>query len=78
MHGCSDTQGNSVERAADWVFSHAEELDAPGESEQPSQGEKKLRDGPGSEFECNGQVSSWFHHQSCIWKPTGSVWHVVL
>lgn len=40
-------QGNSVERAADWVFSHANELDAM-ETETESNVQNKCPDGPGS------------------------------
>lgn len=43
------TQDNSLERAADWVFSHAGELEAMEvDQPQPSQGEE-YHDGPGSE-----------------------------
>ena len=54
VHVCVYTdgaQGNSVERAADWVFSHAGELDAM-ETESAALPEEKsssCRDGPGSE-----------------------------
>ena len=46
-----------MERAADWVFSHAEELDAPEESSEPAKAGKNLRDGPGSEFGLSSHVA---------------------
>ena len=49
------TQGGSVERAADWIFSHMDELDTPMETDQAAAGGSsaapsgpKCRDGPGS------------------------------
>jgi ubiquitin carboxyl-terminal hydrolase 5/13 len=41
--------GNNVERAADWVFSHTDELDAMETEEAGSGARKKCPDGPGSE-----------------------------
>jgi ubiquitin carboxyl-terminal hydrolase 5/13 len=39
--------GNNVERAADWVFSHTDELDAMETEEAGSGARKKCPDGPG-------------------------------
>ena len=42
-------QGGSIERAADWVFSHADELDAVDQGEEQSQTQQdNYKDGPGS------------------------------
>ena len=44
-------QDNNLERAADWVFSHAAELDAPMETDEgTSGGATQYRDGSGSKF----------------------------
>ena len=42
-------QDNSVERAADWVFSHAGELDADTMDTDQEQQPPAYMDGPGSE-----------------------------
>jgi len=51
-------QGNSVERAIDWVFSHAGELDSAAamETEDASSSEQQYRDGPASEC---GRGRTW-------------------
>ncbi|KAK6177619.1 hypothetical protein SNE40_015681 [Patella caerulea] len=38
---------NNIERAADWIFSHAAELDEPMETETPEAPQSKFRDGNG-------------------------------
>jgi hypothetical protein len=50
-------QSNNVERAADWIFSHADELDQPDEVPMETQAgaaahpdQSKFRDGPGGKF----------------------------
>ena len=44
-------QDNNLERAADWVFSHAAELDAPMETDEPPAGSQtQYRDGNGSKY----------------------------
>lgn len=47
-------QDNNVERAADWIFSHAQELDQSMETEQAAGGDTQnpnnYRDGPESMF----------------------------
>ena len=51
--GCifhSTFQDNNLERAADWIFSHAGELDTPMETDQPEETKSKCRDGSGSKF----------------------------
>ena len=41
-------QGGSVERAADWVFSHADELDSPDQGQPEGESQDKYHDGLGS------------------------------
>ena len=44
-------QDNNVERAADWIFNHPDDLDTPMETDQPegaNQGSAALRDGSSS------------------------------
>ena len=44
-------QDNNLERAADWVFSHAAELDAPMETDEaPGGSQTQYRDGSGSVY----------------------------
>ena len=50
-------QNGNLERAADWLFSHADELDAMevgSEGGQATGGGVKYRDGPGSESRRGG------------------------
>ena len=48
-----------MERAADWIFSHANQLDAPMETDQAEDTISKCRDGPGSKlFLICGEVLS--------------------
>lgn len=55
-------QNGNLERAADWLFSHADELDAmevATEGGQAAVGGAKYRDGPGSESRgCEGVVAA--------------------
>lgn len=41
-------QGGSVERAADWVFSHADELDSVDQGHAEVESQEKYHDGLGS------------------------------
>lgn len=43
-------QDNNLERAAEWIFSHADELDTPMETDDQSQAAptQQFRDGSGS------------------------------
>ena len=43
-------QENNVERAADWVFSHADELDSESMDTGPDTPSPNYMDGPGSEY----------------------------
>lgn len=39
-----------MERAVDWIFSHADELDQPMETESSDAQPPKCKDGPGSKL----------------------------
>lgn len=50
---CLFTQDNNPERAVDWIFSHADDLNQPMETDDSPIGEtqsSKFRDGPESKF----------------------------
>lgn len=41
---------NSIDRAADWIFSHADELDTPMDTDPAPSSEAACKDGSGSKF----------------------------
>ena len=43
-------QGGSVERAADWVFSHADELDSADQGQAEVESKDQYHDGLGSKY----------------------------
>lgn len=70
-------QDNNVERAADWIFSHADELDQPDEAPMETQeaggqqAQNKFRDGSESKWQT---LVPFPLHWQCFWMMCKAVW----